>query len=131
MLMIRSINALLCLTFSFWGAYALAIGENSTTLRDYKEYYEESDIRKKAEMLESLLNEGLDESEFDLFQNEVDKIIKIAQKREDDYMLNYGRFLLSYTLIEKFQINSAEKILVECRYYFEDIQDFRVLGEIE
>lgn len=95
-----------------------------------KLYKNDTGYSKKAELLEDVLNTGLEDSEFDLFQSEVEKLLQFASKNQNDYLLNYGRFLYSHVFISREDYDTAKKLLESSLDYFSKNTNQRLLGHL-
>lgn len=95
-----------------------------------KIYQNDREFNKKAELLEDVLNTGLEDNEFDLFQLEVEKLLQFATKTQNEYLLSYGRFLYSHVFLTREEYDTAKKLLEASLAYFSKNSNLRLLGHL-
>lgn len=101
------------------------------SLKDFKEYHLEKDLTKKAQLLERFIKEDEDEENFETYLSEIEKFILFSKKGMNLSLLNYGRFLYCFVLIDKPDINFPLEMLKASKIFFFKNKNLRKLGDIE
>ena len=109
---------------------SLSQDANEFRLRNHPTYHSEKNWAKKGVILEEILQDGLDEIEFDEFLVESESLYNYSIKRKDELVLNKSRILIAHILVARNENNHAEKLLLHSKEFFLKTKSSKYLGFI-